>query len=247
MDGVIFEDMENAQGNNVILRVRDLAVAIGGEKILSGISFEVEKGDVLAIVGPNGAGKSVLLRTLLGFVAHEGAMDWKKDIKIGYVPQKFFIDREMPLTVGEFLDLKGIREFDKEVLLKSVGMAGNAFGSSFLAKRLGVLSAGQIQRVLVAWGIAGDPDVLLFDEPTTGIDIGGEETIYNLLHDLQAKKEITLFLVSHDLDIVYRHANKVLCLNKKMVCFGAPQEVFRPEYMTKMYGEEMSFYQHHDH
>jgi zinc transport system ATP-binding protein len=239
--------MEDSGKKNTILTVRNLAVEIEDEKILNGISFEVERGDVLAIVGPNGAGKSILLRTLLGLVPHEGLMDWKKDVKIGYVPQKFFIDRETPITVGEFLDLKCMKGLDKEALLKSVGMRDNAFGSSFLGKRLGVLSAGQIQRVLVAWGIAGEPDVLLFDEPTTGIDIGGEETIYNLLHDLQAEKEITLFLVSHDLDVVYRHANKVLCLNKNMVCFGIPQEVFRPEHMTQMYGKEMSFYQHHDH
>lgn len=239
--------MDNIQKNNVILRVRDLAVAIGSEKILSGIAFEVEKGDVLAIVGPNGAGKSVLLRTLLGLVKHDGELQWKENVKIGYVPQRFFVDRELPLTAEEFLNLKGISGLNKEKLFESVGLLRSGEDRAILSKRLGVLSAGQIQRILVAWAIAGDPDVLLFDEPTTGIDIGGEETIYNLLHDLQAKKEITLLLVSHDLDVVYRHANKVLCLNKQMVCFGAPQEVFRPEHMTKMYGEEMSFYQHHDH
>lgn len=239
--------MENEKINNTIVSVRDLDVILEGEKILSGISFEVQKGDVLAIVGPNGAGKSVLLRALLGLIPHGGKIEWRKDVKIGYVPQKFSIDRTMPLTVGEFFGLKGIVGLDRGKLLQSVGMANHDSDQAVLSRRLGVLSAGQIQRALVAWGIAGDPDVLLFDEPTTGIDIGGEETIYNLLHDLQAKKDITLLLVSHDLDIVYRHANKVLCLNKQMICFGAPQEVFRPEYMTKMYGKEVSFYQHHDH
>ena len=119
-----------------------------------------------------------------------------------------------------------------------------------LKQRLGWLSGGQLQRVLIAWAVLDDPDVLLFDEPTSGIDIGGEETIYNLLRKLKEERNLTMLLISHDLNIVYKYANNVICINKEMICYGVPSEVLDPSALTKLYGGEASFYKHehgHDH
>ena len=107
----------------------------------------------------------------------------------------------------------------------------------------GDLSGGQLQRLLIAWAMIDHPDVLLFDEPTTGIDIGAEETIYTIMHRLQDERSTTVLLISHDLNIVYRYAGSVLCINKQMVCHGYPQEVLNPQELARIYGEG-GFYHH---
>ena len=109
---------------------------------------------------------------------------------------------------------------------------------------MGWLSGGQIQRVLIAWSIIDNPDVILFDEPTSGIDVGGEETIYNLLKKVKEERTLTIILISHDLNIVYKYADSVICLNKKMVCYGRPSEVLDPAALAKLYGGETAFYKH---
>ena len=109
---------------------------------------------------------------------------------------------------------------------------------------MGWLSGGQLQRVLIAWAILDNPDVLLFDEPTAGIDVGGEETIYNLLKKLNDERAMTILLISHDLNIVYKYANTVLCVNKQKICFGRPNDVLDPQALVKLYGGEAAFYAH---
>ncbi len=234
-----------------ILQVENLNVEFDGQKILEDISFFVEKKDVLAVIGPNGAGKSVLFRALLGLIPHSGKISWQKNIKIGYAPQKLAIDRGLPLTVREFLALKSTNKNQILSALTSVGIDTGPENEHHLEhhilnKQIGFLSGGQLQRVLIAWSILDNPDVLLFDEPTTGIDIGGEETIYNLLHELQDKKSLTILLISHDLNVVYKYAKNVICINKERVCFGAPHAVLNPQELSSLYGGDADFY-HHQH
>lgn len=225
--------------NTTILQIKDLKVVHNDFTILENVSLTVKKGEVVAIVGPNGAGKSTLFKALLGLVPYSGTITWGSGIKIGYVPQKLAIDRDFPITVHEFLALKGTAKEIDEVL-KAVGFADHS-------RPLGVLSGGEFQRVLIAWALLGNPNVLLFDEPTSGIDIGGEETIYQLLHHLQDARGFTIILISHDLNVVYQYANNVLCLNKQMICFGEPSEVLDPKSLAQLYGGEAKFYHHHDH
>src|SRR3989344_793485 len=158
-----------------VLTVENLGVKFDDNEVLKGLNFFVQKGDVLAIVGPNGAGKSVLFRALLGLVPYSGKINWTPGLKISYVPQKFNIDKDLPLSVAEFLKFKE-RNLEKIIsTLKSVGIADeHHIEHHILKQRLGWLSGGQLQRVLIAWSILDNPDVLLFDEPTAGIDIGGE-------------------------------------------------------------------------
>lgn len=227
---------------NSILSVKNLFVKINGDKILEDINFEVNKGDVLAIIGPNGAGKTILLKSLLKLIPYQGEIKWREKIKIGYVPQRMDIENDIPLTVEEFLRLRKEKigkEKIKEVL-KFVQLNENILKSGF-----GEISIGQRQRILVAWAVLGNPDVLLFDEPTADIDIAGQESIYKMIHSLQ-NKGMTVILVSHDLSIVYRYAEKVLCLNRKNICFGEPKEMLNAEHLQKLYGGEHAFY-HHEH
>ena len=227
------------------LTVENLSVKFDSQEVLKDLTFFVRRGDVMAIIGPNGAGKSVLFRALLGLVPRSGTVVWAPGLRINYIPQKFAIDKDLPLSVKEFL---GLKEHDRNKVfaaLKAVGFTDeHHIEHHILGQRIGWLSGGQLQRVLVAWSIIDEPDVLLFDEPTSGIDIGGEETIYNLLKHLKDQRDMTIILISHDLNIVYRYADNVICLNKHMVCYGAPSEVLDPSALAHLYGGNTGFYKH---
>lgn len=229
-----------------ILEVRDLSVNFGNQEILRDISFAVNSGDFLAVIGPNGAGKTILFRALLGLISYDGEVKWQANVKIGYVPQKLMEKAELPLTVKEFFTLKSKNLFfkDNQILnsivheLKSVNL-----DVDILDRQLINLSRGQLQRVLISWAILGHPQVLLFDEPTAGIDVAGEESVYNMLHKLQDERGMTVIMISHDLNVVYRYANNVLCLNKERLCYGEPEHALTTEQIKRLYGES-AFYHH---
>lgn len=230
-----------------ILEIKNLKIGPKNGNILNNVSFELEKGDSLAVIGPNGAGKTTLFRAILGAISYSGEIIKEKSIRIGYVPQKVDIERDLPITAGEFLSLRGHTDAGKEHsfagALKTVGL-----GIEFLDKKIGELSSGELQRMLIAWATLGHPDLLLFDEPTASVDIAGQETVYELLHKLQDEHNLTLVLISHDLSVVYKYANKVLCLNKTQVCFGLPSEVLNSKELEKLYGGGKNLYHHlHEH
>ena len=212
---------------------------LNDQSIIESLSFEVKRGDALTILGPNGAGKSVLLKTLLGLIPYKGEIEWATAIKIGYVPQRLPFIKDIPLTIRDFFNLKGSPEKETEAILNSVG-----FKEDFSRKKIGDLSSGQFQRVLIAWGLVGNPQVLLFDEPMTGVDISAEETIYNLLAKLKGEMDLTILLVTHDLSVVYKFSTDVICLNRQPICYGPPQEVLTPESLQRLYGGEVRYYQH---
>ncbi len=236
------------EGN--ILSVQNLRVKFDHHIILKDISFEVKRDDTLAIIGPNGAGKTVLFRAILGLIPFEGRVEWAPDTKIGYVPQKLFVAKDIPLTVCEFLSFK---EKDRKKInqaLEEVGFSEKSpedlhHGKRLLGSKLGVLSGGELQRVLIAYALLGAPNVLLFDEPTSGIDISGEETVYSLISKLKKEKDLTIIFISHELQIVYKYAANVLCLNKEKICFGPPKEAVDKQSLEALYGEEVHFYKHH--
>jgi len=224
----------------IILKVENLNVKFGEEEVIRNLSFEVKKGEFLIVLGPNGAGKTVLLKTLLGMFPFEGKIEWAKGIKIGYVPQRASFVKDFPISIEEFFNLKTKDEKEIKEVLKLAG-----FDESFLKKNLGEISSGQYQRILVGWALIGKPDVLLFDEPTTGIDISGEETIYQFLERLKREKKLTIILVTHDLSVVFKFSDYVICLNRCPLCQGKPQEAVTPETLSKLYGQEIKFYEHY--
>jgi zinc transport system ATP-binding protein len=225
--------------NNIILSVKDLNVRLNGEEILLDLTFDVYDGEVLAILGPNGAGKTTLLKALLGIVSHEGIVKWREGVKVGYVPQRLPFIKDLPLSVKEFFQLVNASKGETIKILKSIGL-----GEEILGKKIGDLSSGQFQRILIGWALASNPNVLLFDEPLAGIDIGGQESVYNLLEKLKGDRNLTILFVTHELSIVYRLADRVLCLNKRMLCTGAPREMLTPEAISNLYASSVKFYQH---
>lgn len=224
-----------------LLSVKDLSVRIGMSEILKGISFSLLREEVLAVVGPNGAGKSVLLKSLLGIITPtSGEISWAPGVRIGYLPQRFHVDLYLPMMVREFMNLKPTRAFSNEQVLDLVGI-----DKEWLGRRLSHLSSGQLQRVLLAWALLDNPAVLFFDEPTENVDIVGQDSIYSLLHHLQDATGVALLIVSHDLHVVYRYANNVLCINQKMLCFGEPEVALTNEKLSELFGEHAYFHHHH--
>jgi zinc transport system ATP-binding protein len=227
-----------------ILRVENLNVKFGKEEVIRNLSFEVKRGEFLIVLGPNGAGKTTLFRAILGLVPSEGKIIWQDQTpKIGYLPERLSQDKfkNLAITVKEFFRFK--MKSDKKIfsILKAVGLEPN----EILNKNPGDLSSGQFQRMLIAWSLISEPDVLFFDEPATGIDVGGEETIYSLLEKFWKEKNLTILLVTHDLNIVYKYATNVLCLAKKGVCcYGPPKTILTPKILEKVYGTGIKFYEH---
>lgn len=236
----------------VILKVSNLNVKFDNHKILDNVSFEVKRGETLAIIGPNGAGKTVLFKCLLGILPYEGTVTWVEDTRIGYVPQRLAVGSDLPLTVEEFLkfrerDLKKIEDILSQVGFGKEGIHLMHKGKRLLKTKLGVLSGGEFQRVLIAFALLGNPNVLLFDEPTSGVDVSAEGTVYMLIDRLKREKDLTIIFISHEFEVVYKHASNVLCLNKEIVCYGPPYEAIDKESLAKLYGEDIHFYRHGHH
>jgi zinc transport system ATP-binding protein len=230
-----------------ILSVRDLAISFDGRTVIHGLNFDLHAGDDLAVIGPNGSGKTVLLKALLGLIPFDGEIRWSPRARLGYVPQKVAADRRMPINIEDLLAAKA--RFLKlpaqavDAVAETVGLTPELLNTS-----VGILSGGQFQKALIAFALLGDPNVLLFDEPTASLDELAQERIYELVAQLRQQKGMTVILVSHDLSIVYRSASVVLCLCKDRPCLGPPHEVLTPEMLEQLYAAPPQYYQHqHDH
>lgn len=230
-----------------ILKVENLVIKLGGKIVVDDLSFEIERGENLTIIGPNASGKTTLFRALVGTIPYEGEIVWLPNTKIGYVPQKLDLERDLPLSLNDFLNAKGAGslKITKEDIKGCLNLV--SINEALLNRQLGTLSGGEFQKALVAFALMGNPDVLLFDEPTASIDQPSEEQIYETLHRIQVTRGVTMITISHDLSFVYRHANKVLCLNKKGLCFGVPEEVLNHKTIAKLYGTEQHKFFRHTH
>jgi zinc transport system ATP-binding protein len=226
-----------------ILEVKNLTILFDKNTVIKNFSFVVSEGEFLTVLGPNGSGKTVLLKTLLGLISeYSGKVVWSKKAKVGYLPQGLtqVKVKDSPLSVLEFLSLKNKKKKEISEHLKSVGIKDD----SFLKKRIGNLSGGQFQRMLMVWALFDNPNVLIFDEPTTGVDVGGEETVYALLKKLNKEKNITIILITHDINVVYKYSSDVLCMSPNNNCHAKPEEILNPEKLEELYGMPVKFYKH---
>lgn len=246
---------------NAPVAVHDLHVALGGIPVLRGVNFQVPAGKVVALIGPNGSGKTTLLRCLLGLQRPS-----RGDIRlfgrpnlaavatrVGYVPQRFELERSFVLSVREFLSLrlKATRHWfwqrhqhtDERLhaALAEVGV-GTLFDRPMAA-----LSGGQIQRVLIAFSLLHKPELLLLDEPMAGVDLPGEQTFYDVIAGIQRQHHLTVVMVSHDLSMVYRQADWVYALNGVICCEGPPEKVMNADSLKQAYGIHVTPYHHHHH
>lgn len=225
------------------LRVEGLSVSFGQVSVLRELSFEVRQGSSLAVIGPNASGKTVLFRALIGAIPYGGVVRWASGTRIGYVPQKLDLERDLPVTGRDLLAAKasvaGATREDGVRALELVHLPTAA-----AARPIGSLSGGQFQRLLLALALLGRPTVLLFDEPTAGVDEPGEEQLYEMIQRVQEARGLTLLLISHELSVVFRHATDVLCLSRDRPCFGPPQEVLTPATIEQLYGAPLRYHRH---
>ncbi len=226
-----------------VLEVSGLTITFGDLRVIDDLSFTVQDGESLAIIGPSGSGKTVLFRALIGAVPHRGTIRWAPDATIGYVPQKLDIERDLPLTGTDLLRAKAhVGRVALDDIARALQLVN--LGTDIVGAPIGTLSGGQFQRLLLACAFLGGPSVLLFDEPTAGVDAPGEEMLYQTIHRVQQQQRLTLLLISHDLSLVYRHATTVLCLGRGRAWLGPPSEVLTPGRLEELYGGPMTYHVH---
>ncbi|HMJ91760.1 MAG TPA: metal ABC transporter ATP-binding protein [Candidatus Acidoferrum sp.] len=239
--------------------IHDLHVSFGGTPVLRGVNMRVPQGQLVALIGPNGSGKTTLLRCLLGLekpsrgeIRIFGETHLRNVLpRVGYVPQKLALERSFILSVREFLALR-LRQTKNwfwhsgrvtdELIRPTLADIGVG---PLMNRPIAQLSGGQLQRVLIAFALLGNPDLLLLDEPTAGVDTPGEETFYDLIATVQRQRKISVILVSHDLSMVYSHASRVYALNGVICCEGPPEQVMNADSLKQAYGLHVTPYAHH--
>ncbi len=244
-----------------LISVTDLHVTLGDVAILQGLSAQIARGRITALIGLNGSGKTTFLRALLKEVPYSGRVAFHcghdhsrpHPQHIGYVPQRLLFDPNLPLTVGELLTLALQRRplffgISKATRGRIQTMLERVWSAGLVDRPVGSLSGGELQRVLLALAFEPQPELLLLDEPAAGIDFKHQGDFYSLIERLNQETGVTVILVSHELNIVTRHAHHVLCLNHgRILCQGAPREVLSGEMVARIFGEDKGVYTHHRH
>ncbi len=232
----------------ILIEAHDIDVSFGGARVLHGVGLSVAKGEIVTIVGPNGSGKSTLLRVLIGALRPQrGVVTRAPGLRIGYVPQRLHIDPTLPMTVRRFLDLpRRVAEADATAALARAGVAGVG------AQQMAGLSGGQFQRVLLARAILSEPDILLLDEPTQGLDQPGSASFYRQIEEVRNRLGCAVLMVSHELHVVMSASDRVICLNGHVCCEGTPAVVSAAPAYRELFGTgtggALALYRHeHDH
>ena len=231
-----------------LISAEGIGVQNGARRVLQHMNFSIDVGEVVTIVGPNGAGKSVFLRVLIGAEQpSEGRVNRTHGLAIGYVPQRLSIGQTMPMSVARFLALSGSQNASQnQAMLARVGIPDRA------KEQMASLSGGEFQRVLLAHALLGEPQVLILDEPTQGLDQPAVAAFYRLIEEVRDERGCAILMVSHDLNVVMRRSDRVICLNGHICCEGTPSDVsLAPEYQA-LFGVDnegaLALYHHeHDH
>jgi zinc transport system ATP-binding protein len=235
-----------------VVKCKKLSVSYGKRVILNDISFVLSEKEIVTIIGPNGSGKSSLLRVVCGLQqATSGVVEVEKKLIIGYMPQKLHIDKVLPLTVKRFLCLNGMNE-KLQSADKVYNIARKFDIMHLLYNQIHDISGGEMQRVMLARALLLNPDLLVLDEPTQGLDIQGQAEFYSLIEEVRKEYGCAILMVSHDLNMVMASTDRVLCINHHICCEGAPEDINEhPEYIAlfgKKNAEKVAVYTHkHDH
>lgn len=218
------------------LRVQNLSVKIGSETILNDVNMHVHCGELVALIGPNGAGKSTLLKAILGQQEYSGVISFSvpgqrnRHVKIGYVPQTPTFDPGDPVTVADLFAccmskrpaFLGISKAMREKILTCLQRVS---GEELIDKRVGTLSGGELQRVLLALALEPLPNVLILDEPLSGVDVEGMESLMDMLDDILKTYDLSIVMTTHDFGSLHKYADQVYLIDRGVVCSGTAAEV----------------------
>tara|TARA_B100000579_G_C22813050_1_gene846291 strand:+ start:315 stop:1040 length:726 start_codon:yes stop_codon:yes gene_type:complete len=228
-----------------LIEITDLSVQYGSKLVLQNINLSLADGEIVTIVGPNGSGKTTLFKAIIGTAPiNTGTLKIRPNLKIGYVPQQLIIDKTLPITVERFLKVA------QKTNVKTLANAMNLVGTEdLLTFQMNNLSGGELQRVLLARALIAQPDVLLLDEATRGLDQPGVATFYRMVDGIRKNTNCAVLMISHDLHVVMGASDRVICLNGHICCEGAPNSVASsPEYQA-LFGSDVdgtfALYRHH--
>lgn len=231
-------------------KIDGLNVKFGDNTVLDNVNLHVNCGEVVAVVGPNGAGKTTLLRTILGEIPYQGNIAFRisghesKRPKVGYVPQKLSFDTSSPISVTDLVASAISSQpvwlgVNRQLSEKVKGIL-SLFGVDHLLKRrIGALSGGELQRVLLAIAMTPSPELLLLDEAASGVDIKGLALFYRIVNDLRDKHDIAVILVTHDLAGISSYVDRMILLNRSVIAEGEPKEVLSNEKLVKAFGSRL--------
>ncbi len=245
--------MQQVNHTHTIIELDNVSFSYTSEEVIKDVSLEIHKGDYLGLIGPNGGGKSTLLKLMLGVLKPtKGSVklfgqdikhfkDWSK---IGYVPQKTFFDMNFPVTVEEIVMMGrfgrlGLFNFPKQEDKAKVDEALSQVQMlEYKTRQINDLSGGQQQRVFIARALATEPEIIFLDEPTVGVDVKTQKQFYALLRKLNKELDLTLVLVSHELDVVAHESTELGYINRTLEYFGDPDEFLKGEYFHELIGKK---------
>lgn len=233
-------------GHSCCLRIQDLSVKIGGNTIIDHINLHVHCGEMIALIGPNGAGKSTLLKAILGQQEHSGVISFSvpgqrnRNMKIGYVPQSPAFDPGDPLSVADLFAccmskrpaFLGLSKAMRNQVLRCLERVNS---EDLIDKRVGTLSGGELQRVLLALALEPLPNILILDEPLSGVDVEGMEVLMDMLDEIRQVYDLSILMTTHDFGMLETYVDQVVLVDHGIVCQGTPKEVLYSEQFHRVF------------
>ncbi|OCG76157.1 zinc ABC transporter ATP-binding protein ZnuC [Gilliamella sp. Occ4-3] len=228
-----------------LISLDSVSVEIDHQKILYDVSLAIHLNQIITLLGPNGAGKSTLVKVILGLIPFtSGTIKRSTNLTIGYVPQSINLNTTLPITVKRFMHLN--KQLNAEKIFNTLSMVKAEY---LINKSMHQLSGGELQRVLLAQALAKQPQLLILDEPTQGVDVNGQVLLYDLIADAKKQFNCGVLMVSHDLHLVMAKTDEVICLNHHICCSGIPAIVSNDPEFISLFGQhgasQIAVYKHH--
>lgn len=233
-------------GHSCCLRIQDLEIKIGNQSILSNVNLHVHCGELVALIGPNGAGKSTLIKAILGQKEYSGVISFSvpgqrtRKAKIGYVPQSPSFDPGDPMSVADLFACcmskrPAFLGISKAMRNKIIDCLARVHGEGLIDKTVGTLSGGELQRVLLALALEPLPNILILDEPLSGVDVEGITSLMDMLDEIRKEYDLSILMTTHDFTILSKYADQVVLIDKEILCRGTAQEVLQSSAFDRVF------------